>query len=445
MKRKALSLIALGGLVGVAACGNILGLKDLEPYPAEGGTADGGDDGAEESIPDGPTIGDGPSTGDAKDAMSGGDVVGEEDHGPVDAMGDVTNMDSAGDTSPAPDAPLCMGGMTTCGTQCVDLTNNGSNCGRCGHDCQGGSCSSSMCQPVEMLSGTAPSDIVVANGELYWVDQLMTAWTCSVANCLGTDAPLQTGLAQPTRIAWDGNVTLFWTNNGNGGAGSVEQYNITNNTHSLLSPAGVTITAPQGIAATTQYVFWTDTAAALAVRFDRTSGAGTKYSLGSGAVPAGMTMCAGSTRVCWTDEYTASGMAGNTASLDVASWASFGLIAGSQDQPWAITDDGSQQLWVNYDTKAAGGAVESSGGASVASQDKPVRIASDSSAIFWVNQGSGASNGSVMTAAPDLSAASVQNLVPNLASPVGLAIDSTTVYYGVTGASGTGLWKVARP
>jgi hypothetical protein len=448
VKRKALTLIALGGLVGVAACGNILGLKDLEPYPPDGGPP--GDDAAEASAPDAPVIGDGPSIGDAKDAMSGDDVRGEEDHattgdGP-DAMGDVTTMDSPGDTTPAPDSPLCMGGMTTCGTQCVDLTNDGSNCGRCGHDCQGGSCASSMCQPVEMLSGTAPSDIVIANGELYWVDQIMTAWKCSAANCLGTDGSLQTGLASPTRIAWDGNVTLFWTNNGGGGAGSVEQYNITNNTHSTLSPAGVTITAPQGIAATTQYVFWTDTAAALAVRYDRGSGAGTKYSLGSGAVPAGMTMCAGSTRVCWTDEYTASGMAGNVVSLDIASWASFALIEGSQDQPWAITDDGTQQFWVNYDAKGTGGAVAGSGGATtVASQDKPVRIASDSSAIFWINQGSGASNGSVMTAAPNLSAASVQTLVPNLASPVGLAIDSTTIYYGVTGANGMGLWKVARP
>lgn len=451
MKRQALALLAVGGAMGLAACGNILGLKDLEPWPAEGGTAEGGgDDGAEESAPDAPVLGDGPSTGDARDAMSGGDVLGEEDHattgeGSVDAMGDVTTMDSPGDTSTPPDSPTCTSPNTLCGTMCVDLTSDGSNCGRCNHDCLGGMCTNSVCQPVELLSGTTPFDIVDANGVLYWVDQATKAWTCTPSNCLGTDTVILPGLAAPTRIAWDGDVTLFWTNNGNGGAGSVEQYTIGTGAHTTLAPAGVTITAPQGIAATTQYVFWTDTAAALAVRFDRTSGTGTKYALGSGAVPAGMTLCEGGTRVCWTDEFTASGMAGNVLSLDLASWTSVGTINGSQHQPWSITDDGTQQFWVNYDAAGSGGAVVSSGGATVASQDMPVRIVSDAKDVFWTNQGSGTNNGSVMMAAPSLTASSVQVLVPNLASPVGLAIDANAVYYGVTGSNGTGLWMIARP
>ncbi|HEX8792222.1 MAG TPA: hypothetical protein VF765_14810 [Polyangiaceae bacterium] len=466
MKRQALSLLALGGAMGLAACGNILGLKDLEPYPNEGGTAEGGgDDGAEESTPDGPITGDGPSSGDAKDAMSGGDVRGEEDQsttgeGSVDAPGDVTSMDSPpdtpvdtnpppdspGDTNPPPDSPTCTSPNTQCGTQCVDLTSDGGNCGRCGHDCLGGMCINSVCQPVELLSGTTPFDIVVVKGGVaYWVDQASQAWSCVVGNCLGTDAPILSGLAAPTRIAWDGNATVFWTNNGNGGAGSIEQYTIGSGAHTTLSPAGVTITAPQGIVATTQYVFWTDTASALAVRYDRTSGMGTKFALGSGAVPAGMALCAGGTRVCWTDEFTASGMMGNVTSIDVLSWTSPAVINGSQDQPWSITDNGTQQFWVNYDTAGAGGAVVSSTGPTVASQDKPVRIVSDSTAVFWTNQGSGTLNGSLMTAAPGLAPSSVKTLVPNLASPVGLAIDSTAVYYGVTGSNGTGLWMVARP
>jgi len=443
VKRQVLAFLSLGGAMSVAACGNILGLKDLEPYPTEGGTeGEGGADSQEEASPDSPAMGDDTSTHDAHEATT---TDAREEDGATEVGSDVVTMDSPQDTNPPMDSPTCTGGMVSCGGTCVNLTNNGSNCGRCSHDCQSGQCMNSMCQPVELLSGTVPFDIVVANGVLFWVDQLMTVWQCSAANCLGTDGAILTGLATPVRIAWDGNTTLFWTNNGSGGAGSVEQYTIGSGAHTTLTPAGVTITAPQGIAATSQYVFWTDTAAAVAVRFDRSTSTAVKYSLGAGAVPAGITLCSGGTRACWTDEFTAAGMAGNVTSLDVAGWSSVGLLAASQDQPWSITDDGTQQFWVNYDAAATGGAVVSSGGATVASQDKPVRIASDSSAVFWTNQGSGASNGSVMVAAPNLSASSVQTLVPNLASPVGLAIDASTVYYGVTGSNGMGIWKVARP
>jgi hypothetical protein len=35
-----------------------------------------------------------------------------------------------------------------CDATCVDMSTDPSNCGRCGHDCQGGACAGGACQPA---------------------------------------------------------------------------------------------------------------------------------------------------------------------------------------------------------------------------------------------------------------------------------------------------------
>jgi hypothetical protein len=37
---------------------------------------------------------------------------------------------------------------------CVDLTSDGKNCGACGHDCLGGTCTAGQCQPIELAQYT---------------------------------------------------------------------------------------------------------------------------------------------------------------------------------------------------------------------------------------------------------------------------------------------------
>ena len=129
---------------GVASCALLGGIGDL-PYPADASLGDGSTDGI---------VG-----ADGGDAGPNGDA-------PMDGLG--------GGDSPV-DAPFfeggCDGGTLVCGGSCVDTRSNAQNCGRCAHDCQGGSCVGSTCQPFELTSaGDTPAGIAVYGGTVYWVD-----------------------------------------------------------------------------------------------------------------------------------------------------------------------------------------------------------------------------------------------------------------------------------
>jgi hypothetical protein len=50
----------------------------------------------------------------------------------------------------------CATGTTVCPNACVNLTNNSSNCGACGHSCQGGTCSNGTCQPITLATLSTP-------------------------------------------------------------------------------------------------------------------------------------------------------------------------------------------------------------------------------------------------------------------------------------------------
>jgi hypothetical protein len=59
-------------------------------------------------------------------------------------------------SAPSGGTPTCVAGAcdfdcgttTKCGASCVDTLTDKANCGACGHDCLGGSCSAGKCQPI---------------------------------------------------------------------------------------------------------------------------------------------------------------------------------------------------------------------------------------------------------------------------------------------------------
>ena len=60
--------------------------------------------------------------------------------------------DPSGDGDGDP-GPMCMGAEVECGGACVNLDSDPGNCGECGHDCLGGSCSAGTCEPIELATG----------------------------------------------------------------------------------------------------------------------------------------------------------------------------------------------------------------------------------------------------------------------------------------------------
>ena len=73
-----------------------------------------------------------------------------------DAIGEVDGSDAGalGDVATDQEGPCVDAGMLVCNSTCTDPTTDPSNCGACGHDCVGGGCIASVCQPVVLATVT---------------------------------------------------------------------------------------------------------------------------------------------------------------------------------------------------------------------------------------------------------------------------------------------------
>jgi sugar lactone lactonase YvrE len=64
----------------------------------------------------------------------------------------------------------CAATLLACDGACRDPSTDGEHCGACNHDCFGGDCSGSICQPVVVTQDAdGPDGIVVVGDALFWV------------------------------------------------------------------------------------------------------------------------------------------------------------------------------------------------------------------------------------------------------------------------------------
>jgi hypothetical protein len=171
------AILGLAAIASMAACSTLLG---FEPLSLDESTADGGG---------------GTGEGDGGAALDG-------------ALADGRVPRSDGDT---PD------GMIDPGTCTGDLTSDAKNCGRCGHDCLGGTCNKGVCTAVKLVDGLAvPTGLAVDDASVFVAAHNSSRIfrfpksevTTTCGDCVFADQP---SVMFPTAVAVDGE-NVYWAN-----------------------------------------------------------------------------------------------------------------------------------------------------------------------------------------------------------------------------------------
>lgn len=158
---------------------------------------------------------------------------------------------------------------TACGTRCVDTQKDPSSCGRCGHDCGGGMCTSGVCQPVVLAMGlNGPRALYVSGGNVYWTDHSSSGdvASCPVTGCTGAPQTYATGLSYASGISVSAGSIFFGCYGGtdpDGGAANIDSAMYACSTSGCgMTPSSLTNTpgAPVGVASDGTSVFWNDPA-----------------------------------------------------------------------------------------------------------------------------------------------------------------------------------------
>jgi hypothetical protein len=449
--RRAIIASLVPGVVlalSLAGCGDLLGLKDLEPYPADGSA-----DSSEDSSPDGttgdtgviPTDGAG---GDGHDEMGTGDGSSSDgttaaDSPGADAPADTSEpIDSSmgHDSSTGPDSSMGVDSSTGMDSSTAEDTSTGPdssctigtslNCGSCGHNCFGGACVSGQCQPFVLASSITAYDLVAVNGSLYWVDQNSSVLTCVVTNGTCSPQTIATGQSTPERIAYDGNAYIYWSNYGTGGGpdGSIMSYKLSNGT---TTPVASSIWTPEGVAADSTYVFWAEfamAAPAKIVRLTLSNSMTATYLPASTAGPTAVALRSG--EVYWTEADD-----GNVEENQESSSFTPTNVAMGQSSPLALSVDATYLYWVDFVGQGPVWQYTLSNAQSrqlAPMEDFPVRVASDAARVYWLDQGAlNGSSGKLVGCDP--TSCTPADLDTSLKTGASLAIDSNAVYYGTVG------------
>jgi hypothetical protein len=440
-------------LVSLQACSGILGLKDLEPYPAEGGTDSGerdqsvGDGSGSDVATDGPAEDAHDATSDTMAANDGPGVDGSmtNDSAGMDGpegMDGSSGKDSAEDTSSTTmdtgtttgmdsstgvDSSTGMDASCTTGSQ-----TDPHNCGTCGHDCLAGTCKAGRCQPFTLATSVTAWDLAVQNGQLFWTDEISpggAVWTCTVASDACPVRSFATGQNSPERLTINGG-TVYWTNYGTGAAadGSVASEPVGGGTISTLAAS---VWTPTGIAVDATYAFWAESynPTPQLVRYDLSTKATTPFTTGAGSKPTGVALLSGA--LYWTDAVSGTGSVQKSAeAMDSPS-----PIGSSQDTPWAVSANAVYVYWVDYSTTGAVWqyTIGTAGRQQVGTSDSnPIRIVSDPSYAFWVDEGTAGSFNGKLVEWDDANQVAIDRAT-GLDQPTAVAMDANAVYFATVG------------
>ncbi|HSQ63684.1 MAG TPA: hypothetical protein VLM85_10745 [Polyangiaceae bacterium] len=318
---------------------------------------------------------------------SGSDGGGGSDSGGGDVVADVS----------------CTSPLTTCGGACVNTDSDKANCGRCGHDCVGGACTTGVCQPLKVANGAGP----ITNAPPMATDGTYVCWSINTSSGTVYCAPTNVTTAVPIAVASGQDKPaaiavaagkVFW-GTGGGGIITLHSGNPANTSDTPLTP---TIAPLGGDFYDLENLAANSAGTQLYVSYENSLSNGVDYALMIDDLDIG-----GQSR---SNVVTVSG----TNSL---SMRTRGLV----------TDDKALFYSYNYGATNGGTVVRTplgSGSGTVISsaEDSPVGTFVDNGFAYWAN--SSAIRRSTITQAP-----APADVVPNVGSVIGLAATSTHVVW----------------
>jgi hypothetical protein len=318
----------------------------------------------------------------------------------------------------------------------VNLQTDPDNCGRCGHSCLGGACTTGQCQPITIAAGQDyPWALTLANASVYWANDGADSGVlvCPTSGCVDAGASvIASNQVFPSAVAVDA-TNVYWTT-----AGTLSTCPLSG------CPAGPVVlasaTQPLAVAQDAVNLYWTE--------FNFASpAAGSVYACPKpGCVPI-TTVASSQTGpfgvavddagIYWLDN---AAMPPQLAQCQLACGSpSFTPI--SPNDPRYIATDGTRIYWTDRAAVWACSEGACDAGVLAPNQQSASGIALDTGNVYWASSG----NGAIMTCSK--TACSPIVLALGQAQPHGVAVDSVAVYWTNTGAtSGAGsVMKVAKP
>lgn len=172
-----------------------------------------------------------------------------------------TGADAEAGLDAGPDGPECNDGGVACGSDCVDLSSDSKNCGRCDHDCMDGACSNGMCQPVLLANNilrpfgiVKDEDFVYGTGDASSPQSNGQVWKVPVNGCSNPSncaAIISASGSKYQDIAIDAEA-IYFTDALAGRVGRILKNG------SAQCSVAENQTTPHGIAVFGDDVYWTD-------------------------------------------------------------------------------------------------------------------------------------------------------------------------------------------